>query len=291
MNQEKRRFRRFTFTINNWSNETLDGIAAIDYRYVIIGNEIGAEKGTPHLQGYIEMNVARTFTAMIKIFKKRAHLEVAMGTDEQNRLYCTKDNLIYEDGTPAQQGARNDIKALKPAICSGKTIKEMIEDGDIINYQGLKFTESLMKYLEPKRNARVPPEVIWCYGPAGSGKSYFAHLEESKGGTFKPVSFKWWEGYDRQKIIILDELRGDFCKYHEFLKLIDIYNIRVECKNGSRELNAQKFIITSSKSPYDMWCVDESQDQLLRRITRCLKFSNGNYTEVKLGNNKTNLIF
>ena len=98
---------------------------------------------------------------------------------------------------------------------------------------------------------------------------------------FKPVSYKWWEGYDGHKTVLLDEIRGDFCKFHEFLKLTDRYGIRVESKGGSRQLVANTILVTSAYHPADLWSTVEDKSQLSRRISKILKFENGQSTEVK----------
>ena len=260
-----RRFRRFCLTWNNYDENSLNVLVNCGFSYLIVGEEVG-EKGTPHYQIYVEFNDALTFTACIKRFKKKCHIEVAQADEEKNREYCSKQNVIFEEGTPKTQGKRNDLKEVKIAIQQKKNIREMLEDEIIVNYQGLKTAESLMRYIEPER--KTPPEVIWRYGKAGTGKSKWVY--ENYKEVFVPVNFKWWEGYDGHKVVLLDDLRGDFCKYHEFLKLTDRYPYRVECKGGSRQLLAETIIITSPYHPREIWDTIEEKKQLLRRITKVM---------------------
>ena len=63
---------------------------------MIIGREVGQE-GTPHLQGYVIMEKKTTLVEMKKLFP-RAHLEVAKGSPEQNKIYCSKDGKFQEFG-------------------------------------------------------------------------------------------------------------------------------------------------------------------------------------------------
>lgn len=260
---EKRRFRRFCLTWNNYDEKSLDTIVNCGFSYLIVGEEVG-KNGTPHYQIYVEFNNALTFSAIIKRFKKKCHVEVARATEEKNREYCSKQKVIFEEGTPFKQGDRNDLKDIKIEITKGSNIRTMLENEKIINYQGLRTAEALMKYIEPVRTQ--PPKVIWRYGGAGVGKSKWVY--ENYTEVFVPVSYKWWEGYDGHKTVLLDDLRGDFCKYHEFLKLIDRYPFRVECKGGSRQLLAETIIITSPYHPKEIWDTIEDKKQLLRRITK-----------------------
>ena len=56
----------------------------------------------------------------------RAHLIVASGNDEENKIYCSKDGLnIYQVGEPSVgQGSRTDIKELTQKIRDGEITME-----------------------------------------------------------------------------------------------------------------------------------------------------------------------
>ena len=83
------------FTINN-STPKDEEIDKDLFTYLIIGREVG-EQGTPHLQGYAIMPKQTTLVGMKKLFP-RAHLEVAKGSPEQNKIYCSKDGKFQEFG-------------------------------------------------------------------------------------------------------------------------------------------------------------------------------------------------
>lgn len=55
------------------------------------------------------------------------HLEIARGTDLQNKCYCSKDNDFEERGTPTTKGERSDLRDLFEATRSGKTDLELAE--------------------------------------------------------------------------------------------------------------------------------------------------------------------
>lgn len=263
---DKRRYRRFCLTWNNYNKDSLNTIVKCGFSYLIVGEEVG-KSGTPHYQIYVEFKDALTFSSVIKRFKKKCHVEVARADEEKNREYCSKQTVIFEEGEPFKQGSRNDLKVIKDEVKKGTNIRAMLENETIVNYQGLKTAESLMKYVEPVRTEA--PTVIWRYGKAGTGKTKWIY--ENYTEVFVPVSYKWWEGYDGHKTVLLDDLRGDFCKYHEFLKLIDRYPFRVECKGGSRQLLATTIIITSPHHPKEIWDTIEEKKQLLRRISEIVK--------------------
>lgn len=90
--------RAWCFTINNDQDSDLDNILNLtSFKYLCFGFEVGM-KETPHIQGYVYFNNGRYRHAVSKILP-RAYLDVAKGTPQQNRKYCSKDGDFYEFGT------------------------------------------------------------------------------------------------------------------------------------------------------------------------------------------------
>ena len=86
-------------------------------------------------------------------------------------------------------------------------------------------------------------------------------------------SLKWWDGYDGHTDIILDDFRGDYCKFAYLLKILDRYPLQVEVKGGMRQLRCRNIFITSDVHPeliYGDHVGDKSQ--LLRRISKIVGF-------------------
>ena len=122
----------------------------------------------------------------------------------------------------------------------------------MINYQGLRFAEGLKKYYETKRNWK--PTVIWYYGKPGTGKTHKAmdicHQQTDEDNIYEQLNTgQWWEGYDGQEYVVIDDMRGDFMKFNEFIKLIDRYPYRVQTKGSTRQFLAKVIIITSPFPP------------------------------------------
>jgi len=93
------RSRGWCFTLNNYTQEELEEIKTqihskcIKY---ILGDEVG-ESGTPHIQGWIYFKNGVSFESVKKI-NGRAHWEKARGSMEQNKKYCSKENVIAMEG-------------------------------------------------------------------------------------------------------------------------------------------------------------------------------------------------
>ncbi len=153
----------------------------------------------------------------------------------------------------------------------------MLQNDMILNHQQLRFAEQLEKYYERKRNWK--PVVKWYWGETGTGKTktayeeFLAKAEDPDDIYFSMDTGKWWEGYDAQPYVIIDDMRGDFLKFHQLLKLLDRYPYKVECKGASRQFLATEIIITSCVPPEELYPnLGEQVEQLIRRIDNIKEF-------------------
>lgn len=125
--------RRWSWTLNNYTSEEVAALVSLDeqdpkpFRYLIFGEETGAE-GTPHLQGYVEFSSTKRLSGVKRLLGNRIHAEVARGSGQQNKDYCTKeDGTHYEFGQlrRSNQGRRTDLEEVKRDIEDGKTEQEI----------------------------------------------------------------------------------------------------------------------------------------------------------------------
>lgn len=87
---------------------------------------------------------------------------------------------------------------------------------------------------------------LWYYGKPGTGKSMKAY-EENK-GAFRKAQNKWWDGYQGEEAVILDDL--DTNALGHYLKIWgDRYPCTGEVKGGQVTLVHRKIIITSNYTP------------------------------------------
>lgn len=263
------RSRAFCFTINNYTEYDCKQVLELskEARYLICGKEVG-ESGTPHLQGYVYFANARGFDAL-KLKIPRAHILAAKGTGSQNRTYCSKGgSLLCEAGEIPKQGARTDLERVKEMLKNGGRMRDVVEEAQ--SYQSVKMAEQILKYHEKERDWK--PEVRWYCGPTGAGKTKAARewLGSDIYTTLDTV--RWFEGYDAHENVCIDDMRKDFAKFHQLLKLIDRYPYRVEMKGGSRQFLAKKIAITCPYRPEELYTTREDVAQLLRRIDVVTEF-------------------
>lgn len=238
--------------------------------YVCWGVEECPETGRIHHQGYVEFNknvsLGKTDRSFLKKLCRSIHWEKRKGTAEQAIKYCEKDGKFTEIGErpDKQQGRRSDLEEVKDMVKQGLPMKKIVEECS--SYQGIRMAEKLKEYIEVKRN--WPVEVIWYYGPTGCGKTKRAMEEAGDDCWISGKDLRWWQGYDGNEHVVIDDFRGDFCKFHELLRILDRYPYTVEVKGGSRQLLAKKIWITCPIRPEDVYKNQEDVNQLLRRITR-----------------------
>lgn len=274
------RSRGWCVTINNYENEenTALGVAQVGFweqlgcRYAIIGKEVGAE-GTPHLQVYLYWDNPRRFSAVKKLLPT-AHLEVARGTAEHNRTYCSKgEDVLCELGNIPKPGKRKDLEVVRDLVKSGHKMGDIIEVAT--GYQSLKGAELMLKYIEPNRDAgSAPPTVLWFWGPTGCGKSRLA-FESYPNAWVASTNLDWFDGYDGHDEVILDDFRADWCKFSWLLRVLDRYPLRVPVKGGFRAWVPKVIVVTAPVPPrlaYRGKSSDEDVQQLCRRITEVREF-------------------
>ena len=111
-------------------------------------------------------------------------------------------------------------------------------------------------------------EVYLYWGPTGTGKSRKAWEEASFQAYPKDPRTKFWDGYNQQKNVVIDEFRGAIDIAH-LLRWFDRYPVSVETKGSGTVLSAVKIWITSNLPP-ELWypaCDTATMAALNRRLT------------------------
>ena len=171
------RYRRFVFTLNNYTQEEYSWIIesfAPSIQWIIVAKETGTN-GTPHLQGACVIGKQLTLSYLkTSVGFKRAHLEPMHGKPQDSLAYCTKQDLhAFVRGELPTEGKRKDIHAITSRIRQGSTLSDLIEDdvgaeAIVKYYRGLTVLRSLCR---KQRDPKKAPCVIWLHGPTGSGKT------------------------------------------------------------------------------------------------------------------------
>lgn len=287
--------RNFAFTYYKMDLFSANFEIGTKIKYLIMGKETCPKTKKLHIQGFMILHnpVVNGKKILNSVgFDNTVHIEPAVAGIDKNIAYCSKDNDYLEFGQkPVGSGKRTDLDIVKNVISTGGGMKEVI--GVATNYQSLKMGEFLLKYNEKKRPIEKI-KVYWYYGPAGSGKTRAVWDKHDINEIFRPFGkeYKWWEGYDGHKIILLDDFRVEDCSFVRLLQLLDIYPFKVETKGGSREAHYTTVYVTAPNDAVTTWANEtkEGLDQLTRRITLEQRFGTEVEGNTNLDQNQNSII-
>lgn len=275
--------RSYCFTLNNYTEEHLELIFenwacnrySKDIRYMIFGYEIG-EKGTMHLQGYLELFKPQRLTGIKRIIGiEQIHWEIRRGTREQARDYCMKEGSIEEfgDWEAGGQGSRTDLTRVLHAIDTKTPIREIMETFPNEMASRMRFFEKYRELIEKEDTREFRKvETHLLIGDAGSGKTRTVHDLCPGIFTVNPEDTFPFEGYDGEEAILIDDFNGQLM-YKHLLKILDGHQLRINIKGGHRYARWKQVFITSNEIP-ESWYKYGLTPALKRRISDVTWFGN-----------------
>lgn len=203
-------------TLNNYTpkelQDVIEFIRRTNITYAIIGKETGEKEKTPHLQGYIHFKVRHAFHTLKQQLGDRWHIEKAKGTDQQNKEYCQKEEILIEKGTPntptrkQRQETAECCKKAANILSTGSDIdklyeqdpeayteyikhpKPITEHAHVLQTKAIKknmahhmedvnlrqWQHKLTLELQDEPNDRT---IIWYHDPQGNtGKTWYSKL-------------------------------------------------------------------------------------------------------------------
>ena len=250
-NNKKKRSRNYCFTDHKM--EDIEAYKNIkNCRYILIGKEVGKKTEKTHWQGFIQFETQTTFKAVKKRLPDGVHIEACVGTAKQNQKYCKKEgNILLEEGEMKTQGQRTDLKEVFEKIKKNVPMIQIAEEypGDFVRYHGgFKEYRRLVQKENTKGFRKIDVEFI-C-GPTGCGKTRYA--VEACGDTeffkIEGSELKWWDGYEGQPNLIIDEYANDI-KITKMLNILDGYQLRLPVKGSFTYAAWTKVFITSNLKP------------------------------------------
>jgi len=189
--------------------------------------------------------------------------------------YCVKDGAVAAEwGRPSPHGDVDGTVVDAAALAGDAPSRRALVEADPGRFERrggnlLKMYEILRG--EPPTREGLTVEVAW--GESGTGKSTWAFGEAGDDYYVWTPSETgcWFDGYDGQKTLILDDFDGSCMGYRLFLRVCDRWPLRVWVKHGMEHARWVKVLITSNLDPSN-WYPSSAFGPISRRMTIVREF-------------------
>jgi len=226
--------------------------------------ERGENTGYEHYQLVVAFPKKVSLPGVTRMFGRSTHGELSRS--EAANAYVGKEETRigepFELGAkPVRRNSKTDWDSVWTAAKSGD-LDSVPASIRVVSYHALRAIRS--DHAQPRAIERRV-DVFW--GATGTGKSRRAWDEAGIDAYSKCPRSKFWDGYQDQEHVVIDEFRGAIDISH-ILRWLDRYPVLVEIKGSATSLVAEKIWITSNLHPRD-WFKDldsETQEALLRRL-------------------------
>lgn len=235
------RVRNFCFTWNNYPEDHEEKLRSFPHVvYLICGREVAPTTGTKHLQGYIQLDKQQTIKAYQKKLTKlgvKLTLQVAKGSSEQNKTYCSKDGDVFSFGEEKVQGERTDIAKFASAVLEGQTDLELTKNHPECFVKYYKAADRIRKAVKDEKGkeemksivssielyewqkeaierllTQNDRQVLWVSDPEGAkGKTMLSRYLVANHNAFYIQNGKNADiayAYDSQEVIVFDLTRS-----------------------------------------------------------------------------------
>lgn len=268
--------RKYTICINNPLEKGFDhnGIkhALSSFRnppeYWCMADEIGDEK-TFHTHVFLVLKSPTRFSRIKALFPG-SHIEKALGSINENRLYVRKEGKWVNDPKAHTRIAESFEESGPPPVeqqAAGDkfvVLYDMVKDG-LSDYEILEARPDFLKFFDKIDRIRQmlreeeykatfrKLDVIYIYGPTNTGKT--RHVMEKYGyeNVFKIVNYDHsFDLYKGQPVILFDEFRSSL-KITDMLVYLDGYPISLPARYHDRQACYSKVYIVSNIGLYSQY--------------------------------------
>lgn len=230
--------------------------------------------GKLHWQGVVRFKSCfRLKGVKRELGSPKIHAEIAKCWDKAVEYVQKAESAVpgtqAEFGEDVGQGARMDLRAVGQKITRGARLHEIARDHPevVMKYPGGVKTLVAASTTAKMMLARKCALLI---GPTGCGKTRFAYDTYGHDEIYNvfDICKPWFDGYEGQKVALLDECGKGMMSYDYLKKLCDIYPMEVPVKGGSSPWIPEVVLMTSNESMENWWekCSEQHLQALRRRI-------------------------
>lgn len=209
-----------------------------------------------------------------------AHIEITRKSFATNRKYCTLGKgltppdtsgvpgIEFSLGMPPAPGTRNDLDTAIEQILTGGP-KAILDKSVYVRYHhGL---DALRRVHAVAHDG--PKTVRWFWGDTRFGKSRTVYAENPGIAIYKQSSSNgWFDGYNGQKIILIDDYDKGAFTQREMNNLLDAYPMDVKVKGAMEPCQAHTIYITSHYQP-EYYFEPERYPEIEGRLTEIRHFT------------------
>lgn len=226
--------------------------------------ERGEGTGYEHYQLVVAFPKKVSLPGVTRMFGRSTHGELSR-SEAANSYVGKEETRIGEPfelgAKPIRRNNKTDWDSVWTAAKSGD-LESVPANIRVVSYHALRAIRS--DHAQPQAIER---RVYVFWGSTGTGKSRRAWDEAGEGAYSKCPRSKFWDGYQDQEHVVIDEFRGGIDVAH-LLRWFDRYPVRVEIKGSSRPLVGRTIWITSNLEPAAWYpgLDEETYQALLRRL-------------------------
>ena len=253
--------------------------------------EKGEETGHLHFQGYATFKNGIRFKTL-KNLMPSANIEKPRASLETNLQYCSKEKTRQEP-TQMSEGFKEKLKQIQ----KGTKVKrgnqgqrsDLLDSLQLLEQTGdleqirTHYPQTYVKYIHHFKTIQTDLDaklqrpndaeikIWWLETPeSGVGKTRGSLLFLEENGieyhTFQDKqNNNWWDGYDKQQWVLINELCPKQIDYGFIKRLFDGGKLQAGKHGGMINILATKFIVTTNYPVEELWH-DPNYEPIRRRL-------------------------